>query len=130
VSPGNKSSANAFRTFVQKAADILNQGIHLLVIDLFPPTSRDPLGLQKAICDEFDEMTFELPAGKPLTIGAFVGGELPVAYIECVGVGEPLPSLPIFLSETRYIPAPLEATYLESWSKFPRQLKENMERPA
>ena len=25
------------RTFVEKAADILNQGVNLLVVDLFPP---------------------------------------------------------------------------------------------
>ena len=38
VSPGNKDSRNAIRTFVEKAADILNQGVNLLVVDLFPPT--------------------------------------------------------------------------------------------
>ena len=130
ASPGNKSSANALRTFVQKAADILNQGIHLLVVDLFPPTTSDPNGLQKAICDELDDVKFELPIDKPLTVGAFVGGELPIAYIECAAVGDPLPSLPLFLSETRYIPAPLESTYVEAWSKYPRQLREIMERQA
>lgn len=40
VSPGNKDSRNALRMFVEKAADILNQGVHLLVVDLFPPTPR------------------------------------------------------------------------------------------
>src|SRR5687768_5477551 len=38
VSPGNKDSRNALRSFVQKAPDILNQGVNLLVVDLFPPT--------------------------------------------------------------------------------------------
>src|SRR5262245_7004090 len=42
VSPGNKESRHAIRSFVEKAADILNQGVHLLVVDLFPPTPRDP----------------------------------------------------------------------------------------
>jgi hypothetical protein len=31
VSPGNKDSRNAIRTFVEKAADILNQGVNLLI---------------------------------------------------------------------------------------------------
>src|SRR5205823_1432932 len=53
VSPGNKDSRNALRTFVEKAADILNQGVNLLVVDLFPPTPRDPQGIHKAIWDEF-----------------------------------------------------------------------------
>ena len=37
VSPGNKGSRNEFRAFVEKAAAILRQGVHLMVIDLFPP---------------------------------------------------------------------------------------------
>ena len=127
VSPGNKSSQNAYRTFVEKAADILNQGIHLLVVDLFPPTPRDPQGIQKAICDQFDDLEFQLPPDKPLSVGAYIGGDLPEAYIEPVGVGDTLPSLPIFLSEDRYIPAPLEASYMQAWEVYPAMLKEIVE---
>jgi hypothetical protein len=124
VSPGNKDSRNAIRTFVEKAADILNQGVNLLVVDLFPPPPRDPQGIHKAIWDEFGDEPFEAPPGKPHTVASYIGGDLPTAYVESVGVGEPLPSLPIFLSETRYIPAPLEATYLQTWAVFPALLKE------
>ena len=124
VSPGNKDSRNAIRTFVEKAADILNQGVNLLVVDLFPPTPRDPQGIHKAIWDEFGDEPFEAPPGKPLTVASYIGGDLPTAYVESVGVGDPLPSLPIFLSETRYIPAPLEATYMQAWAVFPAMLKE------
>lgn len=52
VSPGNKSSQNALQTFVRKASDLIWQGIHLLVVDLFPPSQRDPQGIPKAILDE------------------------------------------------------------------------------
>jgi hypothetical protein len=124
VSPGNKDSRNAIRTFVEKAADILNQGVNLLVVDLFPPTARDPQGIHKAIWDEFGDEPFEAPPGKPLIVASYIGGEIPTAYVESVGVGDPLPSLPIFLSETRYIPAPLETTYLQEWAVFPAMLKE------
>ncbi len=123
VSPGNKDSRNAIRSFVEKAADILNQGVNLLVVDLFPPTPRDPRGIHKAIWDEFGDEPFEVPPGKPLTVASYIGGDMPTAYVESVGVGDPLPSLPIFLSETRYIPAPLEATYQEAWAVFPGMLK-------
>jgi hypothetical protein len=126
LSPGNKDSRNAIRTFVEKAADILNQGVNLLVVDLFPPTPRDPQGIHKAIWDEFGDEPFEAPPGKPLTVASYIGGDLPTAYVESVGVGDPLPSLPIFLSETRYIPAPLEATYQQAWAVFPALLKELM----
>ncbi len=42
VSPGNKHSTAAFRAFVEKSADLIQQGVHMLVIDLFPPTRATP----------------------------------------------------------------------------------------
>ena len=42
VSPGNKSGQTEFAAFVQKAEQALLSGIHLLIVDLFPPTARDP----------------------------------------------------------------------------------------
>jgi hypothetical protein len=127
LSPGNKDSRIALRTFVEKAAEILNQGVNLLVVDLFPPTPRDPQGIHKAIWDELGDQPFEAPPGKPLIVASYIGGDIPTAYVESVGVGDVLPSLPIFLSETRYIPAPLEATYQEAWAIFPSMLKELLE---
>lgn len=124
VSPGNKASRNAIRSFVQKAADILIQGVHLLVVDLFPPTSRDPQGIHKAIWDQFEDEPFEIPPGKPLIVASYIGGDVPTAYVESLGVGDPLPSMPIFLSDSRYIPAPLESTYVGAWEVFPSILKE------
>lgn len=129
VSPGNKDSRNAIRSFVEKAADVLNQGVNLLVVDLFPPTPRDPWGIHKAIWDEFSDEPFEAPPGKPLIVASYIGGEDPTAYVESVGLGDLLPSPPIFLSETRYIPAPLETTYMEAWRVFPDLLKELIDPP-
>ncbi len=129
VSPGNKESRHAIRSFVEKAADILSQGINLLVVDLFPPTPRDPQGIHKAIWDELGDEPFEAPPGKPFIVASYLGGDIPTAYVESVGIGDPLPSLPIFLSETRYIPAPLEATYQEAWAVYPAMLKELIETP-
>ena len=127
LSPGNKDSRAALRSFVEKAADILNQGVNLLVVDLFPPTPRDPQGIHKAIWDELGDQPFVAPPGKPLIVASYIGGDIPTAYVESVGIGDALRSLPIFLSETRYIPAPLEATYQEAWAVFPAMLKELIE---
>jgi uncharacterized protein DUF4058 len=127
LSPGNKESRAALRSFVEKAADILNQGVNLLVVDLFPPTPRDPQGIHKAIWDELGDQPFVAPPDKPLIVASYIGGDIPTAYVESVGIGDELPSLPIFLSETRYIPAPLEATYQEAWAVFPAMLKELIE---
>jgi hypothetical protein len=129
VSPGNKSSWNALRTFVRKASDLISQGIHLLVVDLFPPSDHDPQGIHKAIWDEFADRPFELPADKQLTVVAYRAVPTKTAYVEPVAVGDDLPGLPIFLTEDEYIPAPLEETYRASWGVFPADFKELLELP-
>src|SRR5712692_9230851 len=42
VSPGNKNNQNGLNAFVQKAREALAAEIHLLLVDLFPPTSLAP----------------------------------------------------------------------------------------
>ncbi|MCY2995012.1 MAG: DUF4058 family protein [Planctomycetota bacterium] len=130
VSPGNKNSRHALRSFVEKAEELLRRGIHLLVIDLFPPSPRDPQGIHKAIWDEIQDEPFELPTDKPLIVAAYSAGEPWIAYVEPVAVGDPLPGLPIFLEPGRYVPAPLEATYEATWAKCPEALREAVENPA
>lgn len=123
VSPGNKDSRNALRAFVRKAARLLRQGIHLLVVDLFPPGKRDPEGIHKAIWEEIRDEPFTLPADKRLTMASYDAGAEIVAYVEPVAVGDTLPSLPLILEPELYVPAPLEATYQATWNVFPTALK-------
>ena len=130
VSPGNKASKGEFRTFVEKAAQLIRQGVHLLVVDLFPPTKRDPQGIHKAIWDEFEEEDFEPPVGQPLVLAAYDAGPPPVAYVESIAVGEALPDMPLFPRPEIYVPAPLETTYQASWNFFPAALKGLLETPA
>src|SRR5438105_1583709 len=54
VSPGNKDTPSALRDFTEKTIDFLRRGIHVLLVDLFPPTKRDPFGMHKAIWDEIE----------------------------------------------------------------------------
>jgi hypothetical protein len=123
VSPGNKASKGELRTFVEKSSELIMQGVHLLVIDLFPPSTRDPQGIHKAIWDEFQEEDLNLPTDKPLTLASYDAGPPPVAYVEPVAVGDTLPDMPIFLKPDFYVPAPLEATYDTTWSHFPAPMK-------
>ena len=118
VSPGNKASKNELRNFVEKTANLIMQGKHLLVIDLFPPSKRDPQGIHKAIWDELVEEDFELPADQRLILAAYDAGPPPVAYVEPIAVGEALPDMPIFLKPEFYVPAPLEETYRTTWDEF------------
>ena len=111
VSPGNKSSRTALRQFVEKFAHLIGKGIHLLVVDLFPPTKRDPQGMYKAIWDEFVDEDFELPAGKPLSLASYDAGPPQTVYGEFIAVGDTLPEMPIFLRPGYYVPSLLEASY-------------------
>ncbi len=129
VSPGNKESRHAIRTFARKALAFLNAKIHLLIVDLFPPGRRDPQGIHKVIWDQLRDEPFTLPPDKPLTLAAYAAGGEITAYVEPVAVGDPLPDMPVFLTVDRYVPCPLESTYQTAWEEFPAPLKGPLESP-
>ncbi len=125
VSPGNKSSNARLQKFVQKTVDFLNQGVHVLVIDLFPPTSRDPFGIHHVIWSEYNG-EFEFQPDKPLTLASYMARSedtIAKAYVEPIALGEPLPEMPLFLWPNRYINLDLEATYASTWAVYPAPLK-------
>jgi len=119
VSPGNKNTRHGLRAFVDKAGQILRAGIHLVIVDLFPPSPRDPQGIHKAIWDEFIENDFALPSDRTLTLVSYIGGTFPEAFVEPVEVGATLCDMPMFLTPEVYIPLPLEATYQSAWEAVP-----------
>ena len=127
VSPGNKSSHDAIRAFSRKAVDFLKSGVHLLIVDLFPPGRRDPQGIHKVIWDRLQDESFTLPPDKPLTLAAYAAGTVIVAYVEQVAVGDLLPDMPIFLTPNHYVNCPLEATYQLTWDQYPGVLKGALE---
>jgi len=124
VSPGNKSSRHALSAFITKVAEFLNQGIHVLVVDLLPPSARDPQGIHGAIWDALGEEPFELPTDKRLTLATYSASLTIVAYVEPVAVGDILPDMPLFLEPELYVPTPLEATYQTTWAVCPTAFKD------
>jgi hypothetical protein len=118
VSPGNKTSRAALASFASKAQQALQAGIHLLLVDLFPPTRRDPHGIHRVIW-EGHEGSFALPDDAPLTCVSYMGGPCPEVFLEPVAVGNPLPEMPLFLTTETYVPVPLEATYQAAWKEVP-----------
>jgi hypothetical protein len=119
LSPGNKSSRDALTAFAQKAHELLSAGVHLAVVDLFPPTRRDPEGIHPILWSDEDEDTFQFDPAKPLTCASYVSGPLAQAFVEPVGVGDKLPELPIFLTVREYVPVPLEETYQAAFDAVP-----------
>lgn len=124
ISPGNKASRHEFAQFIQKEADLLRAGIHLLVVDMFPPSARDPEGIHKAIRDEFLDNLFVLPEDKRLTLASYAAGTYPESFVQPIGAGDRLPEMPLFLSPDIYVPVPLEETYLAAWETMPEYWRE------
>ena len=120
LSPGNKSSRHAIDSFLDKIMSAIDQGIHLLLIDLFPPTARDPQGIHGLIWG--DEATHP-PADRPLTLAAYQAGMSRKAFVEPTAAGQALIDMPLFLDDYSYVPVPLEATYEAAWRGVPRRWK-------
>ncbi|MGH7193945.1 MAG: hypothetical protein ACREJM_10490 [Candidatus Saccharimonadales bacterium] len=112
-----------------KAEKLLLAGIHLLVVDLFPPGPRDPEGVHGTIWGRFTESAFELSADRPLTLAAYIGGAFPEAFVEPTMVGAALGDMPLFLSPEVYVPTPLEATYASAWETMPPFWREALTAP-
>ncbi len=121
VSPGNKASAHALRSFVEKTWQLLDAGIPLLIVDLFPPGPRDPQGIHGAIWSEIEDGGFQLPPDERLTLVAYSAGELKRAFIEPAAVGGKLPPMPLFFQPERYVPVPLEETYCAAFAAVPKR---------
>jgi len=127
LSPGNKDSRGAIREFVDKTIDFLIAGVHLLLIDLFPPSPRDPLGIHQLVWAEITDESFPLVSGIDRILASYDAGEEKVAYVEPVGVGATLPDMPLFLAASMHVKVPLEATYLSAWNACPSALQEAVE---
>lgn len=127
LSPGNKDSRAAVRDFVDKTIDFLRVGVHVLIVDLFPPTPRDPLGMHKLIWDEISDKPFAFPAGKDRILASYETGAEKAAYVEPIAVGDVLPDMPVFVAEGMHVKVPLEPTYQTAWAACPEAMREAVE---
>lgn len=119
VSPGNKNSEAGLDAFVRKARELLAAGIHMLIVDLFPPGLRDPEGIHRAVWGEDDSDPFRFDPTKPLTCASYTGGPGPYAFVEPFAVGERLIDMPLCLTVEEYVPIPLEPTYQAAFADVP-----------
>lgn len=103
------------------------RGFHLLIVDLFPPTPRDPQGIHAVIWAELGGARFTLPPEEPLTLAAYSAGPVKRAYVEATAVGCELLEMPLFLEPEIYINVPLEETYMAAYRGVPRRWKRVLE---
>jgi hypothetical protein len=111
TSPVNKNRPASVSEFVAKAYSALENGCHLLVVDLLLPGAHDPLGMHAAIWERYAVKPYDLPAPESLSLASYVALDFPVAYVEHVALGGQVPDMPMFLDTENYINVPLAATY-------------------
>jgi len=119
VSPGNKDSKASIGEFVEKALKFIRAGVHLLVIDLFPPTRRDPAGIHQRIWEEISDETFSFPVGKDRTLATYDAGAEKAADVHPLAVGDAMPDFPLFLWEGMHVKVPLEKSNELAWLDTP-----------
>jgi hypothetical protein len=119
VAAANKDRAEHVREFVAKAVAAVEHGVHVLLVDLFPPGRHDPTGMHAAIWEHFDDERYVPPADEPFTLASYAAGPVPEAYVEHVTLGGDLPEMPLLLNWERYVKVPLESTYQSAYRGFP-----------
>lgn len=131
VSAGNKASEYAWDQFVDKAVAALHRGIHLLLLDAHPPTPRDPGGVHGAVWGALTGEDYTPPPDADRTMVAYSAGVEKTAYVEPLGVGRPLPDMPLFLTPDGdgCVRVPLEATYQAAFGPLARFYRDILEAP-
>lgn len=123
VSSGNKANERDFRQFIDKAVAAIEQGIHLLAIDPYPPTRRDLQGIHGEIWAELGDDSYQAPSGKSLTMASYLAGSAPECFVEPLAAGDKLVPMPLFLHPDYYVRVPLEETYAMAFDGEPAHLK-------
>jgi Protein of unknown function (DUF4058) len=116
VSPGNKDRPLARRNFAAKCASYLAQGIHVLIMDVV--TSRTA-NMHHAILDLMEIADFRMPADTRLYATAYRAvrresrEEIDV-WPATFGIGDRLPSLPLYVAADLAVMVDFEAAYLQT----------------
>ena len=134
VSRANKRSREGSEAFVGKATELLLSGVHLLVVDPFPPTRRDPAGLHPVIWGRVarrrkDAPKYAPPPGQPLAVASYASGPRMFAAVEPFAVGEPVPDGPLFLTPKGHVTVPLESTYQAAFAEVPARWRDVLTAP-
>ena len=124
VSTGNKDRRRSAMEFAGKLANAIEGGIHVTVIDLFPPTPAAPNGLHNRIWREFDREPVPVPAGQPLVLAAFVARQKPRIFFEFRAVGGELQKFPLPIDAEIGAMMPLAETYAAAFAGSPPYLRD------
>ena len=126
VSRGNKSSRKRLGDFLGKIVGLAADGCHLGIIDLHPCGRLDAGGIVAAAWEEClgspppGDVPDESWPGGGRSVASWKAAAMHELFADPVRVGQRIPDLPLFLSESAYVPLPLEETYMEAILVLPR----------
>lgn len=133
TSPGNKNATGKVSNYTANALSYLRQGINYLIIDALPPTN---------FVDTFHNLIAELLDGKPLyppegkhfyaiSYRILLNFDLVIeTYPTWFGLGETLPTVPLFLIDELRVAIDLETTFMAAFKRLPpRHRRKLQERP-
>jgi uncharacterized protein DUF4058 len=123
LSTANKDRKENLQALAQKVASALDFGVHVLLVDLFPPGPHDPQGIHGFIRQELDlsEDVYDLPSNEPLTLASYAVNFTSAIdiYLEHLAPGAVIPEMPLFIRPDKYVNVPLESTYESAYSGMP-----------
>lgn len=116
VSPANKDRPESRQLFIAKCFDLLRQGVCVSIIDLVTTRQFNLYAELLALLGRSDPALNPLPALYAVTCRKRSGGRRTKleSWFRPLAIGQPLPSLPVWLSETQTVSLDLEPSYEET----------------
>ena len=110
ASPGNRNAVRKVELFASKVTRSLRAGVHVLLIDPFPPTGPAPAGLHGAVAERFGAEANPDPA-RPLSFVGYKACPDARASVQTRAVGEDPPRVPLFLDPGWFVFVDLAPSY-------------------
>jgi hypothetical protein len=117
VSPGNKDRPEARRAFVAKCAALLQQHVSVAMVDLVTTRQFNLYADLLDLIGQVDPSLMPEPPALYATVcrWARAGDEWHFrAWAHTLAIGQPLPTLPLWLADNLAVPLELEASYEET----------------
>ena len=120
VSPVNKQSPRRLTEFTSRVAAAIAAGMHVLVVDIFPPGRYDPHGIHGAIWKRLGNADgYTLPSPTARAVVSYAAGPPVETFLDHPTVGNPLPDMPLFLTPDRYVTIALDSAYQQAYPATP-----------
>ena len=116
VSPANKDRPESRQLFIAKCFNLLRQGVCVSIIDLVTTRQFNLYAELLALLERTDPALNPPPALYAVTCRKRSGGRRTKldSWFRPLTIGQPLPSLPVWLSETQTVSLDLEPSYEET----------------